>query len=164
MLYEEWKQASENHADEASELKFWEEFLKTETSIYNTVLIEKTDMISGKVSDLAKKYNTTPVYFMGFLDGINESIEESLELEKVEEDTNIMIKINWELLYKNMVNVEAHWLFRLKGWDGILDSSLRKNIEKEHNKSKIVVKEDKVGRNDSCPCGSGKKYKKCCGK
>lgn len=24
--------------------------------------------------------------------------------------------------------------------------------------------EDKVGRNDSCPCGSGKKYKKCCGK
>ncbi len=23
---------------------------------------------------------------------------------------------------------------------------------------------DKVGRNDTCPCGSGKKYKKCCGK
>jgi preprotein translocase subunit SecA len=23
---------------------------------------------------------------------------------------------------------------------------------------------DKVGRNDPCPCGSGKKYKKCCGK
>ncbi|MDF2839987.1 MAG: protein translocase subunit secA, partial [Clostridia bacterium] len=26
-----------------------------------------------------------------------------------------------------------------------------------------VVREDKIGRNDSCPCGSGKKYKKCCG-
>lgn len=26
-----------------------------------------------------------------------------------------------------------------------------------------IVKEDKVGRNDLCPCGSGKKYKKCCG-
>ena len=24
--------------------------------------------------------------------------------------------------------------------------------------------EPKVGRNDPCPCGSGKKYKKCCGK
>jgi preprotein translocase subunit SecA len=24
-------------------------------------------------------------------------------------------------------------------------------------------KTDKIGRNDSCPCGSGKKYKKCCG-
>lgn len=27
-----------------------------------------------------------------------------------------------------------------------------------------VVKEKKVGRNDPCPCGSGKKYKFCCGK
>jgi preprotein translocase subunit SecA len=26
-----------------------------------------------------------------------------------------------------------------------------------------IVKGDKVGRNDPCPCGSGKKYKKCCG-
>ncbi|MFA5523954.1 MAG: preprotein translocase subunit SecA [Tissierellales bacterium] len=30
-------------------------------------------------------------------------------------------------------------------------------------KSKPVVKGDKIGRNDPCPCGSGKKYKKCCG-
>lgn len=28
---------------------------------------------------------------------------------------------------------------------------------------KPVVKGDKTGRNDMCPCGSGKKYKKCCG-
>jgi preprotein translocase subunit SecA len=28
---------------------------------------------------------------------------------------------------------------------------------------KTVVKNSKVGRNDPCPCGSGKKYKKCCG-
>lgn len=27
-----------------------------------------------------------------------------------------------------------------------------------------VINENKVGRNDPCPCGSGKKYKKCCGK
>ena len=27
-----------------------------------------------------------------------------------------------------------------------------------------VMKEKKVGRNEPCPCGSGKKYKKCCGK
>ncbi|WP_372996452.1 preprotein translocase subunit SecA [Lutispora sp.] len=29
---------------------------------------------------------------------------------------------------------------------------------------KPIVKEAKIGRNDPCPCGSGKKYKKCCGK
>ena len=27
----------------------------------------------------------------------------------------------------------------------------------------VVRSGDKVGRNDPCPCGSGKKYKKCCG-
>jgi len=31
-------------------------------------------------------------------------------------------------------------------------------------KKKPTVKKDKVGRNDPCPCGSGKKYKNCCGK
>jgi uncharacterized protein YchJ len=27
----------------------------------------------------------------------------------------------------------------------------------------IKKENEKVGRNDPCPCGSGKKYKKCCG-
>ena len=32
-------------------------------------------------------------------------------------------------------------------------------------KSQPYIKtEPKIGRNDSCPCGSGKKYKKCCGR
>ena len=30
--------------------------------------------------------------------------------------------------------------------------------------NRTVVKKKKVGRNDPCPCGSGKKYKKCCGR
>jgi len=29
---------------------------------------------------------------------------------------------------------------------------------------KPVVRSEKIGRNDPCPCGSGKKYKKCCGR
>ena len=32
------------------------------------------------------------------------------------------------------------------------------------NPPKTIVAEKKVGRNDPCPCGSGQKYKKCCGK
>jgi len=37
--------------------------------------------------------------------------------------------------------------------------------EKEGGMNKTVVnKEPKVGRNDPCPCGSGRKYKNCCGK
>ena len=29
--------------------------------------------------------------------------------------------------------------------------------------TQVVRNEEKIGRNDPCPCGSGKKYKKCCG-
>jgi hypothetical protein len=36
--------------------------------------------------------------------------------------------------------------------------------QRSEQSTKPVVKETKVGRNDPCPCGSGKKYKKCCGK
>ena len=56
----------------------------------------------------------------------------------------------------------------------ITDASLRDTAitlvdgdisEKEGGVNKTVVnKEPKVGRNDPCPCGSGKKYKNCCGK
>jgi preprotein translocase subunit SecA len=33
-----------------------------------------------------------------------------------------------------------------------------------HKPSPIQSSQEKVGRNDPCPCGSGKKYKKCCGR
>ena len=36
--------------------------------------------------------------------------------------------------------------------------------QEQEGGNKPVVKEAKIGRNDPCPCGSGKKYKKCCGK
>ena len=36
-------------------------------------------------------------------------------------------------------------------------------IVKDFKRSKTVHKEKEPGRNDPCPCGSGKKYKKCCG-
>ncbi len=39
------------------------------------------------------------------------------------------------------------------------------NCNHQHHKLAPIVREiPKVGRNDDCPCGSEKKYKKCCGK
>ena len=58
----------------------------------------------------------------------------------------------------------------------LLNAEVRQNIEreevkniktndgKEGVKSKPKKADKKVGRNDLCPCGSGKKYKQCCGK
>ena len=45
-----------------------------------------------------------------------------------------------------------------------LTEERRKELYKESRNSTTVVKGKKIGRNDPCPCGSGKKYKKCCGK
>ena len=39
---------------------------------------------------------------------------------------------------------------------GGMDGKAKKNV--------TIRKSKKIGRNDPCPCGSGKKYKKCCGR
>jgi len=64
----------------------------------------------------------------------------------------------------NMLGAEADYLYSISAWDKVLSTEKREEIIKEFKKSKTVVKEKEPGRNDPCPCGSGKKYKKCCGK
>ena len=63
-----------------------------------------------------------------------------------------------------MVKAGADWLYGLEEWNDIFDEDTRKALYKEQKKSTTVVNEGpKVFPNDPCPCGSGKKYKKCCG-
>ena len=57
---------------------------------------------------------------------------------------------------------ENDWVFTLE-----LDPDQPEDIsdlESLQNRPEQVIAEPKVGRNDPCPCGSGKKFKKCCGK
>ena len=63
-----------------------------------------------------------------------------------------------------MLDAKADWLYNLEQWNDIFTEEQKKAIKKEYDKTKTVVKEVKIGRNDPCVCGSGKKYKKCCGK
>lgn len=163
-LLTKWRELSENLETQEAEIKFWEEYLKVEASIYNEILNNKVEVVEGKVADLAAKYNTSVEYFMGFIDGISESLKEDITLETIEADSTIKLDIDFQKLYYNMVEVEAHWLYNLPGWETILPAAKRKELQKAYKTSKTVVKEEKVGRNDACPCGSGKKYKKCCGK
>ena len=44
-----------------------------------------------------------------------------------------------------------------------LTAGFEGNTQKKEIRSQTPVRSQKVGRNDPCPCGSGKKYKKCCG-
>ena len=104
-----------------------------------------------------------PVTFMGFLDRINTSLSEELDLEQLNEDSAITLTIDYEKLYYNMLKAKADWLYTLPQWDKLLSGEKRREIRlKLHADSRITV--EKIGRNDPCPCGSGKKYKKCCGR
>jgi len=146
------------------EAAFWEDYGNVEKNIYAKLLGEKTVNIKGKVQDLASQYEADILFFMGFLDGINDSLQAPQDLDAVEAETEIDIAVDHEKLYLNMLEAKADYLYQLPQWDGIFSEEKRKEITNEWKKSKIIVNENKVGRNDPCTCGSGKKYKKCCGK
>ena len=80
------------------------------------------------------------------------------------EDTEVSLAFDKEKLYKNMVDAKADWLYELPQWERIFDEETRKRLYREQKESGTIRKGKKIGRNDPCPCGSGKKYKKCCGR
>ena len=152
----------EGQTDETFET-FWKEYSETETRVYAHILESKEPRLTGKFSELAAKFEADPVIFMGFLDGIQTSLNNPFELDAVTEDTDIDLDIDFEKLYFNMLKADADYLYTLKAWEGIFSEDKIMQIIKDFKRSKIVHKEKEPGRNDPCPCGSGKKYKKCCG-
>lgn len=163
-LYKNWTDMVIDFVKTRGEAEFWKEYGSIEKHIYTRILAEHKDTVSGSIKDLASKYETTTIFFMGFLDGINDSLEEALDLENLEEDSDISIKINFEKLYFNMLDAKADYLYGLPQWESIFSPEKRKEIRQQWVASKTVVNKNKIGRNDACPCGSGKKYKNCCGK
>ena len=154
-LYKQWLDLMEGQTDETFEA-FWKEYSETETRVYAHIL-------ESKEPRLTAKFEADPVIFMGFLDGIQTSLNNPLELDAVTEDTDIDLDIDFEKLYFNMLKADADYLYTLKAWEGIFSEDKIMQIIKDFKRSKIVHKEKEPGRNDPCPCGSGKKYKKCCG-
>ena len=64
---------------------------------------------------------------------------------------------------RQMLEAKAPWLYNLEEWDHVFPAEKRQEITKKFHLSKQAVSH-KIDRNAPCPCGSGKKYKKCCGK
>ena len=161
-LYKQWLDLMEGQTDETFEA-FWKEYSETETRVYAHILESKEPRLTGKFSELTAKFEADPVIFMGFLDGIQTSLNNPFELDAVTEDTDIDLDIDFEKLYFNMLKADADYLYTLKAWEGIFSEDKIMQIIKDFKRSKIVHKEKEPGRNDPCPCGSGKKYEKCCG-
>ncbi len=145
--------------------EFWQKYFELEKGIYEQLLANPSEVVSGTVKELAEKYDVPLSMMVGFLDGINDSLKTENPIEEMEEDTEVSLDFDLELLYKNMVDCNAEWLYNLPQWNDIFDEDKRKELYKEQKKSGTIIKEDrKIGRNDPCPCGSGKKYKQCCGR
>ncbi|MDO4296716.1 MAG: SEC-C metal-binding domain-containing protein [bacterium] len=166
-ILETWRNLAYGEGlNEKDREQFWAGYFTIEKGIYEQILSNPTEVITGTVKELAEKYNTEVLIMTGFLDGINESLKGyENPIETMEEDTVVKIEIDPEKLYYNMVEAKASWLYGLPQWDEILTPERRKELYKAQKISGTIRREGhKIYPNDPCPCGSGKKYKKCCGK
>ena len=164
-LLETWRNlAYGDGLDDKKKEELWAGYFQIEKGIYEQILSNPEEVVTGTVKELAEKYETEILIMTGFLDGIDDSLVESNPIEEMEEDTQVSLGFDKALLYKNMVAAGADWLYELEEWNDIFDEDTRKALYKEQKSSTTIVKDKKVYPNDPCPCGSGKKYKKCCGK
>ena len=161
-LYEEWVSFAEGE-DSPQKAVVYNNYIEKETEIYKLLLGSwDSPAEKGTFVELASKYDTDELIFTGFLDGIKESLKVEPDMENLTADSEIELDIDYEKLYFNMHKAKAKWLYTLDEWESVLDKDARARILSEY-KSTIIAKSDKVGRNDPCTSGSGKKYKNCCG-
>lgn len=164
-LLETWREIAYNQEQSQKQYnEFWGAYFAQEKEVYKDILSKYGTPVSGTVEELAETYHMEVLTMVGFLDGINDSLKKANNIDKLTETTKVSLDYDAERLYKNMVAAKADWLYGLEEWNNILDEERRKELYKEEKLSGTVVKDKKVGRNEPCPCGSGKKYKHCCGK
>ena len=162
-LYEQWL-ASAYYRNGRNNETLWNDYIPREQKIYEDIIANKKTEVKGTVAELAETYNVPAPYIVGFIDGLNETQETPFDLEKLEETTEVTIKIDFVKLYKKMVEYKADHLYSLPQWSNVFSEEELTKLYKEQKKSTTIVNDGpKIGRNDPCPCGSGKKYKKCCG-
>ena len=164
-LLKQWRDmAYDEKANKGDIQRFWAKYFNIEKEIYEQLLEDPDTEVKGTVKELAEKYGQDVMTMTGFLDGINDSLVEPNPIEEMEEDTVVSLRSDKEKLYKNMVDAKADWLYELPQWEKIFSKEKQKELYMEQKKSGTIVKGPKIGRNDPCPCGSGKKYKECCGR
>jgi len=131
---------------------------KKNTAIHEFVhLIDKADgNIDGIPSLLLEKQYTIP-----WLDLIQKKIEEIYEGESDINPYGATNKIEFfavisEYFFERPKLLQQKHPKLYKLLEGIFDQKMAKKLKKTSS--------SEINRNDPCPCGSGKKYKKCCGK
>lgn len=161
-LYSDWVDLAQSQDTHEKQEAFWKEYYASEKAAYELILSQPEEVISGTFAALSDKFEMSRQAFAGFIDGINTSLKKSYDVENIKSNSKIILDVDFEKLYYNMLEAKADWLYGLDQWKTILTDSQRADIERLFKASKTAVSK-KVGRNMPCPCGSGKKYKRCCG-
>lgn len=162
-LYEDWKNLIDNQTEETFEA-FWKEYAETETKLYTHILENPAEHMTGTVAELVEKFQSTRRFSSVSWTASTAASTRSWIWSPSPHDTAIDLDIDFEKLFFNMLKAEADYLFTIPAWEDVLSEEKRVEIVKAYKRSKTVHVEKKPGRNDPCPCGSGKKYKKCCGR
>ena len=163
-LYSKWDKMAYQIDNQSEYEKFWGDYLPKEAKFYEYLLENNTETLKSTAKGIADQFEVDSLTVIGFLDGINTSLATEIDMETLEEDTSVEVEIDFEKLYFNMLSAKADWLYELPMWDEIFTPEKKKTLYMEQKKSGTIIKGAKVGRNDPCPCGSGKKYKFCCGR
>ena len=86
-LYADWLALCEQPRPDAAQQEYWDRYFAAETENYRKILASGQLVYDGTLEELAASFSMEPVVFCGFLDGINTSLTEPLELESLEPET-----------------------------------------------------------------------------
>ena len=169
--YKTWMDKSEDASNRQEYIEYINRYYALEKVAYEKILgayPNNEEFLNGTAAELAKKLEfpkDAMDVFVGFVDGIKSSLTngDDIDLDAIDDNYELKLVIDYEKLYFNMRDAKADWLFTIKAWKDILTEEQINAITREYREANMAHS-DKIGRNDPCPCGSGKKYKNCCGK
>lgn len=108
----------------------------------------------------------------GKKDDKKESIEERIEREIESLPAIVKGKLKDPAVKKRFIDIAKRMekdgvdfksMRQMKKWMKTHEAELKAEQESGAKVETVVHEGPRIGRNDPCPCGSGKKYKKCCG-
>lgn len=140
-ILEQWREIAYNQQADRNQLqRFWANYFKIEKGIYEQLLSNPDEVVSGTVKELAEKYRTGCPDYGWFPGWYHDSLKIPNPIETMDENTKVTLAFDKELLYKNMVDAKADWLYHFhSGWK----SSQKKNVKnstKKQKKSGTVAK------------------------
>lgn len=136
--YKTWIDRSETVTNKQMYADYIKKYYTMEEKAYKTVLgayPDNSEFCEGIAKPLAYKLGfdaDTMDIFVGFLDGIKTSLknQDALDLENVDDDTEIKLDIDYEKLFYNMLDAKAEWLYKMPEWKNILEGYILRKITK----------------------------------